>query len=170
MACSRHCSSRCVFVNVPAFSTCDAAGKRKTSVSISSVRNSPFAISGESSQNVAVSISTRSRTTSHFNFDSAFRSSRAFGAPTRGVLAHHEQTFEFAVGHVQPVAEVRMVAGQPRQPLKSEVVRLRRRIAVVRLQQRDDVLVDVEPPPLRRFVRLDPLASDLSSVRIGIGR
>ena len=32
---SRHCSSRCVFVNVPSFSAWPAAGKRKTSVSMS---------------------------------------------------------------------------------------------------------------------------------------
>src|SRR5699024_12039677 len=58
---------RWVCVKVPAFSTCVAAGKRKTSVPISSVFNSPVLISGESYQNDAVSISWKSRTTNHFS-------------------------------------------------------------------------------------------------------
>ena len=52
----RHCSIRWVWVNVPAFSTCVAAGKKNTSVSMSSVRSSPVAISGPSFQKVADSI------------------------------------------------------------------------------------------------------------------
>ena len=83
-ALSRHCSSRCVFVNVPSFSTCEAAGIRKTSVSMSSVRSSPDATSGASRQNVAVSISARSRTTSHFSCASARRCSPACCEPTAG--------------------------------------------------------------------------------------
>ena len=78
---SRHCNSRCVFVNVPAFSTCDAAGKKKTSVSSSSGSISPLATSGESFQNDADSLSTMSRTTSHFSFPRAVRSNFPFGAP-----------------------------------------------------------------------------------------
>ena len=61
-----HCNMRWVWVNVPSFSTCDAAGKKKTSVAMSSVRSSPVSISGPSFQNVADSIMLRSRTTSHF--------------------------------------------------------------------------------------------------------
>ena len=44
-----------------AFSTCDAAGKKKTSVAMSSGSSSPLVTSGESSQNVAVSVITLSR-------------------------------------------------------------------------------------------------------------
>ena len=80
----RHCNSLCVFVNVPAFSACPAAGKRKTSVPISSVFKSPRFTSGESYQNDAVSVSTISRTTSHFSFAIARRSSPEFGAATAG--------------------------------------------------------------------------------------
>ena len=51
-----HCSIRWVWVNVPPFSTCEAAGKKNTSVSISSVFSSPVSISGASFQKVADSI------------------------------------------------------------------------------------------------------------------
>jgi hypothetical protein len=64
-ALSRHCTSRSVLVKQPSFSTWVAAGMRKTSVPISSVRSSPLRTSGESFQNEALSISASSRTTSH---------------------------------------------------------------------------------------------------------
>jgi hypothetical protein len=83
-ALSRHCSRRCVFVNVPSFSTCEAAGMRNTSVWMSSVRSSPDRTSGLSFQNVADSISLRSRTTSHFRLASARRCSPACCEPTPG--------------------------------------------------------------------------------------
>ena len=73
-----------MLVNEPSFSPCPAAGSRKTSVAISWGCSSPRSTSGESSQNDAVSISTMSRTTSHFNFESALRCSLPFGAPTAG--------------------------------------------------------------------------------------
>ena len=41
-----HCNSRCVFVKVPSFSVCAAAGMKNTSVPMSSVRSSPVSISG----------------------------------------------------------------------------------------------------------------------------
>ena len=84
----------------------------------------------------------------------------------RRVLAHHEQPFQFSIGHVQPVAEVRMVAGDPRQPAEAEVVLLRRRVAVLRLQQRDDVLVDVVPPARRQLVRLRCTRASVAVVRV----
>jgi hypothetical protein len=71
-------------VNVPSFSTCEAAGRKNTSVPMSSVRISPLSISGEDAQNVAVSTQDRSRTTSHSSFASALRCSRAFAPPTAG--------------------------------------------------------------------------------------
>ena len=64
-ALSRHCTRRCVLVKQPSFSACEAAGNRNTSVWMSCGRSSPAATSGESRQNVADSVSARSRTTSH---------------------------------------------------------------------------------------------------------
>ncbi len=52
-----HCKSRCVFVKLPSFSVCAAAGSKNTSVAMSSVRSSPVSISGASFQNDALSIS-----------------------------------------------------------------------------------------------------------------
>jgi hypothetical protein len=72
-ALSRNCTSRWVLVNVPSFSMCEAAGIRNTSVWIASGRSSPDCTSGESRQNVAVSISAISRTTSHFSLANARR-------------------------------------------------------------------------------------------------
>ena len=74
-ALSRHCTRRCVFVNVPSFSRCDAAGMRNTSVAHSS---------GRSFQKLADSISARSRTTSHFRCRSARLCSPACWDPTTG--------------------------------------------------------------------------------------
>ena len=73
----------------------------------------------------------------------------------RGILSHHEQTVELSVGHVEPVSEVRVIAGELRQPSESEIIFFRRRFAVVRLEQADDVLVDVVPPAGRAFVVLE---------------
>src|SRR5438270_5797930 len=79
-----HCRRRCVLVKHPSFSACPAAGRRKTSVPISSGFSSPRSTSGESCQKEAVSSSTRSRTTSHFNLASALRSTRELGPATAG--------------------------------------------------------------------------------------
>ena len=73
-----------MFVKVPAFSTWEAAGIRKTSVPMSSVRSSPDLTSGASFQNDADSISARSRTTSHFSEASARRCRPACWEPTAG--------------------------------------------------------------------------------------
>ena len=61
-----------------------AAGIRKTSVAISSVFSSPDSTSGASFQKVAVSISARSRTTSHFSDASARRCRPECCEPTAG--------------------------------------------------------------------------------------
>ena len=80
----RYCRRRCVLVKVPLFSAVPAAGNTNTSVAIFSGESSPRFTSGESSQNDAVSVSTMSRTTSHFNLLKAVRSRRPFAAPTAG--------------------------------------------------------------------------------------
>ena len=73
-----------MFVNVPSFSVWAAAGRKNTSVPTSAVTSSPVSISGPSSQNVALSISTRSRTTSQSSLASASRCSRLLDDPTAG--------------------------------------------------------------------------------------
>ena len=79
-----HWSIRWVWVNVPDFSTWLAAGKKKTSVSMSSVRSSPLAISGESFQKVADSMSWKSRTTTHLRCVIASRCILPWAEPTAG--------------------------------------------------------------------------------------
>ncbi len=71
-------------MNVPSFSTCDAAGKKKTSVRQVAGSISPVATSGASFQNVAASIITRSRTTSQSSWAIASRARRPLAMPTAG--------------------------------------------------------------------------------------
>ena len=73
-----------VWVNVPSFSTCEAAGTKKTSVLHCSGTISPVATSGESFQNVALSIRNRSRTTSQSRLAMPSRCARPFAEPTAG--------------------------------------------------------------------------------------
>ena len=75
---------RSVWVKVPSFSTCDAAGKKNTSVSQAFGSSSPVSISGASFQNVADSIITRSRTTSQSSWAMASRAIRPLDSPTAG--------------------------------------------------------------------------------------
>ena len=79
-----HCSSRWVLVKLPSFSAWEAAGRKNTSVPMSCGRSSPVSISGPSYQNEAVSISWRSRTTSHLSLDIARRWSLELADPTAG--------------------------------------------------------------------------------------
>ena len=79
-----HCSKRCVFVKLPSFSICAAAGKKKTSVAMSSLRISPVSISGPSFHQVALSISEKSRTTSQSRFAIPIRCMRLLAEPTEG--------------------------------------------------------------------------------------
>jgi hypothetical protein len=79
-----HWSSRWVLVKEPSFSTCDAAGRKNTSVAIRSAASSPLSISGESRQNDALSISCMSRTTSQSSSAIASRWSFEWLEPTAG--------------------------------------------------------------------------------------
>ncbi|NKV51445.1 hypothetical protein GS988_15085 [Rhodococcus hoagii] len=72
-----------MLVKLPCFSAW-LAGKKKTSVPMSSVRISPVSISGPSFQNVALSIIARSRTTSQSRFARPARCMRALAVPTAG--------------------------------------------------------------------------------------
>ena len=73
-----------MLVNVPFFSTWLAAGKKNTSVPMSSVRISPVSISGPFFQKSADSIMTRSRTTNQSRLASPARCIRPFAVPTAG--------------------------------------------------------------------------------------
>ena len=68
-----------MLVKVPSFSVWAAAGSRNTSVPMSAVRSSPVSISGALYQNDAVSVSTRSRTTSQSSLAMALRCRPALG-------------------------------------------------------------------------------------------
>ncbi len=73
-----------MLVKVPSFSVCAAAGKKNTSVAMSSVRISPDSISGPSFHHVALSISEKSRTTSQSSLDIPSRCMRVLAEPTAG--------------------------------------------------------------------------------------
>ncbi len=73
-----------MLVKLPAFSVCAAAGRKKTSVPISSGRISPVSTSGPSFHQVALSIITMSRTTSQSSFAMPSRCILALAEPTAG--------------------------------------------------------------------------------------
>ena len=76
-------------------------GEKKTSVSMPSGFSSPLRTSGESYQKEAVSVSTISRTTSHFSLAKALRSRPEFGAPTAGFcpMTNRPSTFPSAISN-----------------------------------------------------------------------
>ena len=156
-ALSRHCSSRWVLVNVPAFSRCDAAGIRKTSVWMSSVRSSPDWISGPSRQNVAVSISARSRTTSHFISASARRCSPECCEPAAGFCPITNIPSSPPSSARSIVAKCEWLPEIFGSLLEAVVVVRGRRVAEPGLEERDDVLVEVRPPAAARPARVDVL-------------
>ena len=82
-----------MLVKVPSFSVCAAAGRKNTSVPISSVRSSPVSISGPSYQNEALSISWKSRTTSQSSFAIASRCRRELPEPTAGFSPSTKKPF-----------------------------------------------------------------------------
>jgi hypothetical protein len=79
-----HCTHRLVLVKEPDFSVWEAAGKKNTSVPMSSVRSSPLSISGPSFHQVADAMSEKSRTTSHSRLAMPSRCRRVFAEPTAG--------------------------------------------------------------------------------------
>ena len=82
-----------MLVKFPSFSVCAAAGMKNTSVWMSSVRTSPVSCSGESFQNIAVSIGWKSRTTSQSSLASASRISLLFAEPTVGFCPTQSMPF-----------------------------------------------------------------------------
>ena len=75
---------RWVLVKLPFFSVWAAAGKKKTSVAMSSVRSSPVSISGPSFHHVALSTRKKSRTTSQSRLAIPSRCILALAEPTAG--------------------------------------------------------------------------------------
>ena len=73
-----------MLVNDPFFSVCAAAGRKNTSVPMSCVRISPVSISGPFCQKVALSIMTRSLTTSQSRAARPNRCIRPLAEPTAG--------------------------------------------------------------------------------------
>ena len=73
-----------MLVKLPLFSVCAAAGRKNTSVPMSSVRISPVSISGPSFHQVALSISEKSRTTSQSSLAIPIRCIRPLAEPTAG--------------------------------------------------------------------------------------
>ena len=73
----------------------------------------------------------------------------------RRVLSHDEQPFHLAVGHVEPIPEMRVVAGNTWQPVKPKIVFPGSGFAVVSLQQADQVLVESRPESGASFMLLD---------------
>jgi hypothetical protein len=150
----RHCSIRCVWVKVPSFSVCEAAGKKNTSVPMSSVRISPVAISGPSFQNVADSMRLRSRTTSHFRCDIATRWILPLRRADGRVLPEQEVALDLVVEHVEHCAVGAVVAADARQPVVAVAVLRRRWLAEPGLEQAHGVGVGLGPEALLVGLRM----------------
>ena len=137
-----------MLVKLPSFSVCAAAGRKNTSVPMSSVRNSPDSISGPSFHQVALSMSEKSRTTSQSRWAIPRRCILRVGRADRRVLPHEEVA---ATGAVQ-LPEHRLVGavvpGESRQVVEAEVVVGGGGITEVRLQQADGVRLDLGPEAL----------------------
>ncbi len=84
-----------MLVKQPSFSVWAAAGRKNTSVAMSSVTSSPVSISGPSFQKDAVSISTRSRTTSQSSLVMASRCSFELAFPTAGFWPTEKKPLTF---------------------------------------------------------------------------
>ena len=117
---------------------------------MSSVRSSPVSISGALYQNDAVSVSTRSRTTSQSSLAMALRCRPALGEPTAGFSPGHEEPLAGAVQHGHDGREDRVVAGQPGQVVEAEVVVGGGPVAEPGLEQADHVGVGAAPEPGRQ--------------------
>ncbi len=120
--------------------------------------SSPRSTSGESYQKEAVSVSTRSRTTSQLELRQGLPLEAGVGRPDRRVLPHHEEALELA----RPPSPARSPgASGPCRPGAGGGSRTLRplvaALAVVGLEQADDVLVEARPPAAPARVLLDVL-------------
>ena len=153
-ALSRHCTSRCVLVNVPSFSTGGGGHQEDLGLDVLGAQLARLDLGRVAARSVADSSSTRSRTTSHFMLASARRCRPACIEPTAGFWPITKKPSSAAVERPQHRREVRVVAGDLRQVGEAVVVLRGRGVAEPRLQQRDDVLVEVRPPAACRRRRL----------------
>jgi hypothetical protein len=113
---------RWVWVNDPAFSVWVAAGRKNTSVGMSSVRSSPVAISGPSFQKVADSMRLTSRTTSHLRLARPEPLHLGLRRADGRVLPDEEVALDLAVDLVHHGLVGAVVAGQLGQQVEAEVV------------------------------------------------
>ena len=128
---SRNWLSLCVFVKQPSFSACPAAGNRNTSVSMSSrPKLALFHLRRVQPE--------RSRLDFHHiphHQPLEVRQRLALQPRIRrahpGILPHHKKAFDVSFGHLHPVADMRMVAGYPRQPVEAVIVFLSCVFAVI---------------------------------------
>ena len=157
-----------MLVNEPSFSTCAAAGSRKTSVAISDVESSPVSISARRTRTMR----TRSRG------GRARPASRGGQRPAvqppvhradDGVLTPQEEAGDRAVDHVHDRLVDRVVAGDARQPVEAEVVVGCRRVTEPGLEQRHQVGVHVAPEAGGRRVLLHEVLEALVDLRPGHG-
>ena len=144
---SCHWSRRCVFVKQPSFSAWPAAGSRKTSVAISSVRSSPRSTSGESYQKDG------GLHFDHVADDQPFELGQRLALEPRVRARRRRDSVPSRRGPrpCRPSCRASSPDASDRRSSrgsqsKPKSFSLRRGVAVVRLQQADDVLVEVRPP------------------------
>ena len=111
----------------------------------SAVASSPVSISGPSSQKVALSISTRSRTTSQSSLARAMRCIRLLDEPTAGFWPKRKYPFTVPSSMPSVVLVGGVVAGDAGEVVEAEVVVGGGVVAPPRLEQADQVGVDVGP-------------------------
>src|SRR5437588_6656608 len=99
-----------------------------------------------------------------FQLGQSFAFQAAVGRSHRWVLPHDEEAIHFAIRHIEPVTEMRVIASNSGQPVESPVVILGCSVAVISLQQADEVLVKVRPQSGTRLMALQVLL-ELVSVR-----
>src|SRR5262249_9040545 len=131
---------RWVFVNEPFFSITEAAGSRK--ISVGTVLGSTP--SGSAYQKLALSISKKSRTTSHSRRQSIAMQS-SIGSSHRWILSHQERSADVAFVHLEEVTHLGKVFVDLGKPFVTVVVLSRGGFAIPRLEQADGELRHVVP-------------------------
>ena len=138
---SCHCTSRSVLVMLPDFSVLAATGSRKTSVPTDAA-SGPW---GSAYQQLADSVSKRSRTTSQRRLRRASRSRRAFGPETPTFCPNRKAPSILAPPHLLEERHVREVAGYLGEPVVAEVVARPCGVPVPGLEQAHQVLRERRP-------------------------
>ena len=143
---SWNCSSRCVLVNDPAFSADPLrAGRRFLSAIFSGIK---FAALDFRRILPECGCFRLNKVADHKPFQVGQRGplQPSVRCPHGGILSHHKETFQFAIGHVEPIAVFRMVAGYARQEVEAKFVFGSCGLSVPGLEQADGILIKVVPP------------------------